>query len=118
MLLVINNAVINGVTIPIDDFVNNSAIVNYLGKDDKVTTLNHLIHWVRGTIFVDSESSLYGDYMSLENTSMLVDDDNYAVTCVLKFDSTVVMTCKAQISCRYDDDPQVTLVRLKGEANE
>lgn len=114
MQIAINNAIINGTPIAVEDLVNNSAIVKYTGIDRKIVTLNHAIHNVRTSIVIDSEFTVYGNATNLENTDVTTDEGNYGVDCEFYLDDELQMECIGQVSCTYNDEERTTRVVIKG----
>lgn len=114
-MLVINKAVINGVTINTTDFVNNSATLKYAGQDEKHVTLNHVIHWDRTCLFVNGELFVHGKKTYLDNTDTEFDSSMYAVPCLFYLNNTLIMSCDAMITTTYDKKERVTKVTIRGD---
>ena len=115
--LVINNAVINGTVIGIEDFVNGTGWLIMTGSDVAHTTLDHRIHNVRTTVHYNARFKLYGDYSSLDTSDTAADTDNFGGTHTLKYDSTTIATFKGVVTTEYNKDDRITEIQIRGEAD-
>lgn len=110
-----NNCVLNGTTITIGEMVTGSGILDSVGYDDKVTTLNHCIHNVRLGQIHNAKFKLYGDREDLSTGDRDADVDNFGGTHTFKYDSTTIEEFDGLVTADYDDNERITNVSVRGE---
>jgi len=116
-VLTFNSVEINGELIEPKYFVYGSCIIEEIGEDKAVTTVDHIIHNARIALHCLAHFTLYGNREDLSTQKTETDLDNFGGLHKFYQDGEEIVSFRGLVTATYSEKTRRTTVEIKGEVN-